>query len=345
MNPKVSIIVPVYNVEKYLSRCMDSLLNQTLRDIEIILVDDESPDNCPGMCDEYAQLDSRVRVIHKKNAGLGFARNSAIEIAIGEYIAFVDSDDYIDRRMYEILYNNAKELELDTVFCKYCRISNEGKIHLYSDDDEFQVFANENQIKGVLLDMIGTEPSYTVDRKYEMSTCTAIYSNSIINKFKIRFCSEREIISEDLFFQIDYLQNAKKIAMTDNTLYYYCINQISLSHSFREDRFERNLLLHHEIEKKLIGIFGNSRHLLRVDRMFIGYSRALILNVTNYEITLKKKKEILKKIFTNNIWKEIFLRYPYRKLPLKHYFIIICIKNKMTFLLLLLSKAVNQKNR
>lgn len=93
--PKVSIILPIYNVEKYLDRCMESLLNQTLEDIEIIMVDDGSPDNCPQMCDEYAKKDNRVKVVHKKNAGLGFARNSGLDVAKGEYIAFVDSDDYV----------------------------------------------------------------------------------------------------------------------------------------------------------------------------------------------------------------------------------------------------------
>ena len=93
-NELISIIVPIYNVQKYLDRCMKTLLNQTYRNIEIILVDDESPDECPKMCEEYAKIDQRVKVIHKKNGGLGFARNSGLEIAQGKYIIFVDSDDY-----------------------------------------------------------------------------------------------------------------------------------------------------------------------------------------------------------------------------------------------------------
>ena len=97
---KVSIIVPVYNVE----RCLTSLINQTLKDIEIILVDDESPDNCPAICDDYAQKDPRIKVIHKKNQGLGMACNSGMENATGEYIAFCDSDDYVDNCMYENMY-------------------------------------------------------------------------------------------------------------------------------------------------------------------------------------------------------------------------------------------------
>lgn len=90
-NPKVSIIVPIYNVEKYLDRCMESLLNQTLEDIEIIMVDDGSPDNCPKMCDEYAKKDARIKVVHKKNGGLADARNAGLDVATGKYVAFVDS--------------------------------------------------------------------------------------------------------------------------------------------------------------------------------------------------------------------------------------------------------------
>ena len=97
----VSIIVPVYKVEKYLARCVESLINQTLKNIEIILVDDGSPDNCPALCDKWAEKDERIKVIHKENAGLGFARNSGMEIAEGRFIGFVDSDDYVKNDMFE----------------------------------------------------------------------------------------------------------------------------------------------------------------------------------------------------------------------------------------------------
>ena len=103
-NIKISIIVPVFNVEKYLCFCVDSLLNQTFKDIEIILVDDGSPDSCPQMCEDYAQKDKRVKVIHKQNSGLGYARNSGLDIAKGEFVSFIDSDDYISLDMYEKMY-------------------------------------------------------------------------------------------------------------------------------------------------------------------------------------------------------------------------------------------------
>ena len=99
--PKVSVVIPVYNVEKYLDRCIDSVVNQTYRNIEIILVDDGSPDGCPKKCDEWSEKDSRIKVIHKENQGLGMARNTGIDNATGEYIFFFDSDDFVETTLVE----------------------------------------------------------------------------------------------------------------------------------------------------------------------------------------------------------------------------------------------------
>lgn len=103
MNPKISIIVPVYEVEPYIHKCVDSILAQTFTDFELILVDDGSPDNCGEICDEYEENDSRIRVIHKENGGPSSARNAGLNIAKGDYIGFVDSDDWIETDMYEML--------------------------------------------------------------------------------------------------------------------------------------------------------------------------------------------------------------------------------------------------
>ena len=133
---KVSIVVPIYNVEKYLEQCIDSIINQTLKDIEIILVDDGSPDNCPQICDDYAKKDSRIKVVHKKNGGLSSARNAGIEVATGDYIGFVDSDDYIELDMYEKMYSIAIENNVDFVMSDYYRVSDGGKVIATLDMDE-----------------------------------------------------------------------------------------------------------------------------------------------------------------------------------------------------------------
>ena len=121
--PLISVIIPVYNVEKYLKKCIDSVINQTYTNLEIILVSDTSPDNCEKICDDYAEKDSRIKVIHKEKNGLSAARNAGIDIASGKYIGFVDSDDYIALDMYELLYKNILKENADISACGLKRTS------------------------------------------------------------------------------------------------------------------------------------------------------------------------------------------------------------------------------
>ena len=152
MKPKVSIIVPCYGVEKYLDRCVNSLIIQTLKDIEIILVDDKSPDNVPQMCDEWAKKDMRIKVVHKEcNEGLGYARNTGLEIATGEFIAFVDGDDYVDAKMYKELYNEAISSLSDVVYCGVFNEKRNGKWVLKSDLPQKTVFEGKHQIRNIML--------------------------------------------------------------------------------------------------------------------------------------------------------------------------------------------------
>lgn len=135
----ISVIVPVYNVEKYLSKCIDSILAQTYKNLEIILVDDGSPDNCPKICDEYAKKDNRIKVIHKENGGLSAARNVALDIAKGEYIGFVDSDDFIAEDMYEVLYNLAEKYNAEISSVSFYKVI-ENNIITIRDSRKFRSF-------------------------------------------------------------------------------------------------------------------------------------------------------------------------------------------------------------
>ena len=174
MKPLVSIIVPVYKVEKYLDRCVESLVNQTYKNIEIILVDDGSPDNCPEMCDAWAQKDSRIVVIHKENGGVSSARNKGLESARGEWIWFVDSDDYVELFALEKLVpmtDNSDLIIFDT------RID-----ELYVKDDRF--FDN-----------------YYFMYRFGFGPCNKLYKKSIITENNLKFDVE-EAIGEDLLFNI-----------------------------------------------------------------------------------------------------------------------------------------------
>ena len=157
----ISVIVPVYKVENFLKRCVDSIINQTYRNLEIILVDDGSPDNCGRICDEYQKRDSRVRVIHKDNGGLSDARNAGIEIATGQFLGFVDSDDYIAPDMYEHLYSILVNNNADISVCS-ASIVQEGGRPEYTDDEKILVFHGQ----GILYSLV-YEKKFTVNKLYK----------------------------------------------------------------------------------------------------------------------------------------------------------------------------------
>lgn len=260
---KISIIVPIYNVEKYLDRCIQSLLNQSLEDIEIILVDDGSPDGCPTMCDEYAKLDDRIKVIHKENGGLGYARNSGLEIATGEYVAFVDSDDFVDRRMYEKLYIEAKKNDLDICYCGFYRHYPNGKVKGKKEVTEETLFIGRQEVDTFLLDMVGPPPTYHSDVKYMMCVWKAIYRRELTKRYNIRFCSERVFVSEDILFHLDYLPKAERIGFLPEHLYYYCVNEaVTLSNTYSRAKFEKNKVFLNEVKRKLSALFSEETYIV-----------------------------------------------------------------------------------
>lgn len=338
MTPKVSIIVPIYKVEKFLNRCIHSLLNQTLREIEIILVDDESPDNCPQICDEYAQRDNRIKVIHKKNEGLGMACNSGIEVATGDYIAFCDSDDYVDRAMYKAMYKAAIEEQSDIIFTGIQTVDQEGIITPMSQPAEKKSIHDIKQIKQYLLNMIASEPSAPKDREIPMSAKIALYKREMITKYNLRFESERIFISEDLIWHIDTLCNAKCICLLPQTFYYYYNNTNSLSKKIRIDRFPLFLKLREEIiqRTKKYGLIAEVS--TRTNRMFIGYVRFYIRQICCSKLTYTEKKKIIMPICKDKIWKEIWNTYPTHQMPKNHYLMLYLIKNKALFFMNLMFK-------
>lgn len=308
--PKVSIIVPIYNVEKYLDRCMESLFNQTLKDIEIVMVDDGSPDNCPKMCDDYAKKDERVKVIHKKNAGLGYARNSGLEIATGEYVAFVDSDDYIDINMYESLIDEAVRSDADTVFCGFKTEQRNG-LWVNSDEVPARSVWDGDDVEKFMLDMIANAPYIKQERKYQMSVWHSIYRRSIIEDNHIKFHSERDVVSEDLPFQVDFLLHAARVVYLPHTFYFYCLNGTSLTMTFKPEKYEGMKRLYLLLNSQLEGVADYKQ---RTNRFFIGYVRSFLLHlfVSDYEY----KKELISKICDDAVWNAIRKDYLASYLPM-----------------------------
>lgn len=254
--PKLSVIIPVYNVEKYIDKCIGSVLAQTLRDIEVILVDDQSPDNCPQKCDEYSNLDNRVKVIHKKNGGLGMARNSGLDIASGEYITFLDSDDYVDLDAYEKVCRIADEHKLDSLRFQCNHFNNAGVSSPICKDLTLSVCGDQEQIKRYSLEIFDLS-NKTDGNPVGGSCCMAVFRLDIIKKQNLRFVSEREYVSEDYIFAFTFNQYAKRIGAIPYTYYHYRVNQESLTHSLRKDRVEA-CARYAEYVEKLISSFGYS---------------------------------------------------------------------------------------
>ena len=222
--PKVSVILPVYNVSKYLDRCLTSLRNQTLSDIEIICVDDGSNDDSLEICKKYADIDRRFKVIHQSNQGQGVARNSGIEQAAGNYIAFVDPDDWVNEGMYEILYNKAIQENCDIVQCNY-QIIKPSFTKIISLKDDYKI----KKISGTWKDLINKSFSdlclYSVNK---------IYKSDLIKKYNLKFAPLR--ISEEHQFVIPAMLKANKIYNVPNVLYYYEIREKSSNSLYSVER-------------------------------------------------------------------------------------------------------------
>lgn len=324
MKKKISVIVPVYKVEQYLDRCMRSLLAQTMPDIEIILVDDGSPDRCPEMCDAYAAQDTRIRVIHKKNGGLGYARNSGLEIAEGEYIAFLDSDDYIAGDMYEKMYAAAKEYDADVVLAG---INTVGGI-LFGGKEEIKVthcfretelFVGPEGRRKLLQGFIGAAPEEKDDSRYDFAVWKNIYRGDMIRNNRIRFCSEREIAAEDLMFQLSVIPFVNRAVGIPGAYSYYCHNGASLSKSYRPDRFERCMHVVSKVMERMPPEMTEEDYRLYLDRHIQAHARYVsiqeVFHARECGMSRKELKERLQAINTHPVLAESLRRYPWWKLP------------------------------
>lgn len=343
--PCVSIIVPIYNVEKYLDRCLKSIINQTLKNIEIILVDDESPDLCPQKCEEAAKRDKRIKVIHKKNEGLGFARNSGLEIATGEYVYFVDSDDYLDVHAAKKLYDAAIKDNLDICFAGI--ISEDEKGNQKRDTPKFagSIFKQPQIVDVVLAGMLGAEPPAKNDTNLRMSAWQGIYRLSWLNENNLRFPSERQFISEDIIFHLDALPKAKSVGYIEDCLFYHIVdNPNSLTHKYNPERFEKCCTLYLEERKKISQLENHEKMLTNAQRMFLGNVRVCLKQIIIKSETegIKFAFSEIKKIVEKNTLKEVLKAYPYWKNPKKQAIMSFALQKRMCLVIYVLTKSATK---
>lgn len=305
--PLISIIVPIYKVEKYLEKCVMSIIDQTYQNLEIILVDDGSPDRCGEICEEFAKQDSRIVVLHKKNGGLSDARNAGIEVATGEYFFFVDSDDYIHPQMIEILYQGIKKNKAELSICQFQNVAEDKNtdyesvkqqewIVLESDQDKLEYALGEN-----------TTTIFTV-------AWNKLYARRLFDGVRYPFGK----IHEDEFTTYKTIHAAKKIAYIECPLYYYVQREGSIMANGFD---ERNLSVLEAYEERL--------NLYQLEKKFDWYEKVLFLNriflmrfMKKISLYMPEKAELLSRYQKN-----------YRKQVLSNWMKIPCgMKQKLGYL-------------
>jgi glycosyltransferase involved in cell wall biosynthesis len=250
MLPKVSVIVPVYNVEKYLPRCIESILNQTFQDFEILLIDDGSKDKSGQICDEYVKKDKRIKVFHKKNARVSAARNDGIRMAQGKYISFIDSDDWIDPEMYEEMVKKAEKFKLEFIMCDYKK-----KSENYEDNRTQPIrggYYSKEEIKNelfqclIMFDHIEFPP--TISNWVCLFNLEFLKINNLYYDEDIHYC-------EDSLFGSKVLYHTTNFYYLKNHHYYnYFYNPTSTTNTYNEKKWESYL----KINDRLIKYFGET---------------------------------------------------------------------------------------
>lgn len=334
MSVAVSIIVPIYNVERYLKQCIESLINQSLSNIEIILVDDGSPDNSGIIADEYVKKDSRIKVIHQNNHGLGPARNSGLKIAKGEYVGFVDSDDYVKPNMYKDLYNKAKEGNYDFVGGKYSEV-NGNLEHCIHHPLAGKEFTDKTVISSLRKRYYGH--LYKIDGKdfCPVSVWQNIYKNEIIKKYNLTF---HEILSEDIFFNLDYFNFVKKVAYIDLANYCYRKEgQASITGTFSEKKQARYKDFIVQLMKKAQGE-SNDECVLRVKSQAVARCRSYTKLINSSGCSLKDGKKYLKEFVEDEEIKKCWEDFSMDNLPIQQRIFHWCILHKFYGLALSLIK-------
>ncbi len=341
MKVKVSIIVPVYQAEKYLERTIEALLNQTLREIEVILVDDGSKDRSPEICDFAVEKDNRFRCIHKKNAGVSAARNDGIKTATGQYLMFCDADDIPDFRWAEILYEKAKKENADVVLCGFTR-----QVRGKDIVEEFPYVENmtkhEEIVKKLIMPMCvwGYSPKTETYPEIYGSVCRGIYRKSIIGD-KLFPVGIR--LGEDMIFNAITWSSCNKISFVKDSLYYYFENEDSATHVGGKIMWDKYLhtwsVLHGELKKISVSDNDLKWHNYQLTRYAIN---TIFEGICAQKQKLRTKLQMVNSMFSNSDFKEAKKSVP-AELSLKNRIILSCMTPGRAWMVMLYYQYIYNK--
>jgi len=293
----ISVVVPVYNVERYLDRCVSSIVGQTYHNLEIILVDDGSKDASAEICDDWASRDNRIRVIHKENAGAGMARNIGLENTNGDWVCFIDSDDYILPETIEKAVETVKKNSAQIVVFGMQNIGRDGRstktVVPSSDVNCFKEDAVRNAFLPGLIDGRYREAAV---RNTCLSVWSGLFSMELIRKAGWRFVSEREFFSEDSYSLISLYQYVTSVAVLPEVCYCYCEHEASLSHRLIDDGYEKICQFYRECVD-LVDLIGYPEEVKKsVSGLFISFAIAAMKQMEAADIDRDKKREMLRQI-------------------------------------------------
>lgn len=300
-NPLISVIVPIYKVEQYLDKCINSIVNQTYKNLEIILVDDGSPDNCPTICDNWKDKDERIVVIHKVNGGVSTARNTGIKIAKGMYISFVDSDDTIKSNTYEEVIKAINKCEPDIIDFGYEYVSRYGSnianINKLKKDILYMQKDIRDNILPPLLNLRKDDEFFVFD-----FVCNKIFKNNIIKSNNLLFDEERRVW-EDRMFVVGFLKYAKSYYCLNDCFYNYMDVPNSLSRRYDLNFFEN-------IVKSYLYFLNNFSHMYEFNTKYVNtYWANSIENIIYYSFKQNKDKKEIKSKIQNILSNEIVINW------------------------------------
>lgn len=336
----ISVIVPIYKVEQYLVQCLDSLVGQTCSDLEIILVDDGSPDNCPAICDEYAKKDSRIKVIHKQNGGLISARQAGLKVAGGDYIGFVDGDDWVEPHMFEKFSSAINKHQPDIAVCQFFyNYDNRVETSAYSFSRDY--YTKEQIEKEIIPTMLFNGTYYHF----------GVYPNCWSKVFKkdllwqnLMPVDKRTTIGEDTSFTYPCLIDANSICFVDEALYHYRINQQSMTKKYDQKLKDVILLPYNVLMKKTAHLDAGIDITNQLDYYLLYLINFVVRNEANSNNpnSAKEKKAVLSLFAKNNDIKSAIKRTKTSVLPVQTKVIRFCLVNGLTSLLYLYTKVLNK---
>lgn len=312
---KISIIVPIYNVEKYLNKCIESIVAQTYKNLEIILVDDGSLDNCPQMCDEWAKKDERIKVIHKVNGGVSSARNAGLHVATGEYIQFVDSDDFLELDACETLFNNMILNDVD-----WC-VANFKYLGLFIKQTSLQDFTTSDQ--GFALHQLWANHRFN-------ALWNKLYKKNLLND--INFIDNQKY-GEDFLFNCEYLKQCKKICYISKDIYNYVFVDSSAMNTFSEKYFSNLCIVVNYVERVLkvrYPDFVNFLNDMQNKSILLSFKNLILTN----QLTNEQKRKRLEDYTSHSCFKDLANKH----MSIKQKLLYTCLKHKCIKTLKLLYK-------